>query len=278
MASPRPFTVRGLFCQLATLCAAGILSVAPANAQRRGVVMSAPVQARPAVRVAPAPQPAHVVGRPIVVHPVNREHPQVRSNAEVANGFRGNRNNFACVGAYGSGVSLQQLLNPVPPYGFDYQYLNAVDSDLAEKAAIDPATQNALREASRLGCAGVGTGGYILWGGGYAAPQEVEEEPAEAPAQPQVIVVQVPTAAAQPAAQPVPATEDTEAPLPDEPQFVLVMRDGTQLQTEAFTRSANEIIYITPDGARRTIALSDLDKDATIRVNSERGTELQLSL
>jgi hypothetical protein len=38
------------------------------------------------------------------------------------------------------------------------------------------------------------------------------------------------------------------------------------------------IIYISNEGGRRTIALSDLDKSATVRVNEERGTPLQLPL
>ncbi len=39
----------------------------------------------------------------------------------------------------------------------------------------------------------------------------------------------------------------------------------------------DHIVYITADGTRRTIAVTDLDSDATVRVNQERGTTLQLS-
>jgi hypothetical protein len=179
-------------------------------------------------------------------------------------------------------VPLQQLISPVPPYGFNYQYLNSINSDLALKAAIDPATELELNEARRLNCGGVGTGGYVLFGGGgYAVPEESDQEPeteAEpaSSSQPQVIVVQVP--AQQSAPQQPTVTQEEQAPLPDQGQFVLVMRDGSLLQAAAFTRTANEIIYITPEGMRRTILLSNLDTDATVRVNSERGTQLQLSL
>lgn len=181
-----------------------------------------------------------------------------------------------------NGESVQQLLDPVPPYGFNYQYLNAIDSDLAEKAAIDPATQIALAQARRLNCGAVGTGGYLLYGGGgYVEPEQTEDEPAAEPdSRPQVIVVQVPVAAQGAAAeeQTSAAAQEAEPALPDVPAFVLVMRDGTQVKATAFTQSGNSIVYITQEGDRRTALLSNLDTEATVRLNGERGAQLQLSL
>ena len=76
-----------------------------------------------------------------------------------------------------------------------------------------------------------------------------------------------------------PAQEPQEAaPLPDVGSFTLVMRDGTQVDALAFTRSQDRIIYITPDGGRRTVALRDIDSDSTERVNQDRGTPLQFPL
>ena len=66
--------------------------------------------------------------------------------------------------------------------------------------------------------------------------------------------------------------------LPDAGQFTLVLHDGKQIEAVAFTRMKDKIVYIAVDGSRRTIALSELDADATIRVNQERGTPLQLPL
>jgi hypothetical protein len=78
---------------------------------------------------------------------------------------------------------------------------------------------------------------------------------------------------------PMPAPERQEAPpLPDVGSFTLVMRDGTQVDALAFTRAQDKIIYITPDGGRRTVSTSDIDTDSTARVNEERGTPLQLPL
>lgn len=183
----------------------------------------------------------------------------------------------------GSGSTLQQLLDPVPPPGFDYQYLSAIDSDLAVKAFIDPATQLRIAAARRfLRERGFGGGGYyIVDGGGYYDPDDAEQ--AEAPqqpapqAQPQVIVLQQAPATEQAAAQPAPEAAP-EAPLPDVGQFVLVLRNGTRIQAVAFTNSNGKIVYITADGSRRTIAPGDLDAEATVRVNEERGTPLQLPL
>jgi hypothetical protein len=40
----------------------------------------------------------------------------------------------------------------------------------------------------------------------------------------------------------------------------------------------DRIIYVTNDGSRRTIALNEIDTNATIRLNQERGTPLELPL
>jgi len=190
---------------------------------------------------------------------------------------------FSAGAVSGSGLTLQQLLDPVPPPGFDYQYLSAVDSDLAVKAFIDPETEWRVASARRfLGVHGFGGAGYFLLDdGGYYYPDESDQsqEPAQQPAQPQpqIIVLQQAPPAVQAAQQPE-AQAAPEAPLPDVGQFVLVLRNGTRIQAVAFTTSGSNIIYITADGSRRTIALADLDSETTIRVNDERGTPLQLPL
>jgi len=79
----------------------------------------------------------------------------------------------------------------------------------------------------------------------------------------------------QTAEQPAP---DDSASLPDIGQFTLVLQNGAQLQAVAFTRMNDRIVYITADGSRRTIAIADLNPDATVQVNEERGTPLQFPL
>jgi hypothetical protein len=175
-------------------------------------------------------------------------------------------------------------------YGLGLNGINYIATqDIGTEAAIDPATQWRLAIAGRVARAtgGFGGGGYYLLdgGGAYAYPYANDTPDADqAPPQqqqqsqqPQVIVVQ--QAPAQPAQafageQPI----DTTPPLPDAGQFTLVLHNGTQIEALAFTQMKDRIIYITRDGSRRTISLSDLDADATVRLNQERGTPLQLSL
>jgi hypothetical protein len=189
----------------------------------------------------------------------------------------------------GSFFSVGDLLNPYPPPGFDFGFLNAMNQDLGIKAVIDPATEWRLAVAEQVlrSTGFAGSGYYLLNGGGaYAAPVESEEGETEAeqpaqqapqqPAQqPQVIVVQAPPTSAPSVAAAQPTPEES-APLPDVGQFVLVLRNGTHIQAVAFTRKNDRIVYITADGLRRTVALADVDTQSTVRINEERGTPIQL--
>ena len=183
----------------------------------------------------------------------------------------------------GTPVALEDLLNSTSPAGFGYRYLSAMNQDLGIKAVIDPATewklavaQRRLRGRGRFG----GSGFYLLDGlASHAVPddsQSLDTAPADQPAQqPQVIVVQAAPPSEQAPEQPA---ADDSAPLPDVGQFTLVLQSGVQLQAVGFTRVKDRIVYITADGSRRTIGIDDLDSGATVRVNEERGTPLQLPL
>src|SRR5271156_4182966 len=78
------------------------------------------------------------------------------------------------------------------------------------------------------------------------------------------------------------ATERQEAeqpePLRDVGTLTLVLRDGSHLDVVAFTMTQGQVIYITPEGRRLTIAAEIFDADATQRVNQEQGTPMQLPL
>jgi hypothetical protein len=144
------------------------------------------------------------------------------------------------------------------------------------QAAIDPATQWGLYEAQKFTRnVGFGASGfYLLDGGGYYVPAEATENE-QAPAQESAPAE---TETAEPARTEQQPTVAESAPLEDVGQFVLVLRSGTQIEAVAFTRANDRIIYVTANGFRRTLALADLDPDATIRINEERGTPLAIPL
>jgi len=73
------------------------------------------------------------------------------------------------------------------------------------------------------------------------------------------------------------ALEQSES-LPDEGEFTLVLRSGQEIEAVAFTRVDDRIVYITTGGGRHTVAVRELDVDATVRLNQERGTPLQILL
>jgi hypothetical protein len=178
----------------------------------------------------------------------------------------------------GTPLSIQDLVNPFPGFGFSFGSFSLFNQDLGIKALIDPATQARLAVAERLRRETRFAPGFFLidGGGSYAVPVDAEQQPQ---AQQPVIVVQQPApqeAAPQEAYEPQPT--EAAAPLPDEGEFTLVLRNGKQFQAAAFTRLNDKIVYITPEGGRRTVALGDLDSDATLRINQERGSPLQLPL
>ena len=176
------------------------------------------------------------------------------------------------------GGTVQDLFGyPVPGLGFDYTQLAAVNSGLNVRALIDPLTQHEIALALRIRGNSFGSAPFLFspFGGGggivvespaaYAPPQD-------APAQQPIIVVAQP--APQPAAQAQPAAQDQ--PLPDPGEFILVQRDGRLLFAVAFTNDPGRVVYITKEGLRRSISLDQLDVDATLRMNEERGTSIQI--
>jgi hypothetical protein len=231
----------------------------------------------------------HVHARPVAPHAIVSRGTGVRSFG--ATGRVASSTTSANTLDFGTGsllssqdLSLQDLLNPVPGLGFDYAHLAAINRDLAIKAVIDPATQWRLAVAERLlrdtrGSA-PNAGFFLLDGGGeYIVPAEAA--PAEqSPQQPPIIIVQQAPAAQPSTTQSAPAAVASEPapPLPDVGQFTLVLQNGARIQAVAFTFMKDRVVYITADGSRRTLAASDLDSDATKRVNEERGTPLQLPL
>lgn len=187
----------------------------------------------------------------------------------------------------GDGATVRTLLEgnlPVPGLGFDYPHLAAINRNLETRALIDPVTQQRLALARQI-------------------RRETPAVPVIPffPFAPQVIVVQSPP--------PVIVLQQTEAdasyapamraervgtavreaePIVEAPvaravephkvldEYILVRKDGGVIRMVAFSAHNGRIIYITRDGLRRSIALAELDREATILRNEERGAEVKL--
>lgn len=164
---------------------------------------------------------------------------------------------------------------PAPGLGFDFVHLAAINRGASVRAFIDPLTQSELALARAIRRE---TPGFVS-----AFPTFFGENP-PIMLEPTVVVVQQPAPAPAEAAEKArPADSDTRsvAPPPVEPvrdagDFVLVRRDAGLLFAVAFTTGTDRLTYVTHEGVRRTVALADLDFDATERINEERGTQLQL--
>ncbi len=155
---------------------------------------------------------------------------------------------------------------PVPGLGFDFPHFAAVHRNL-RTVIVQPLTPF-IPVA------------FPFFNGAVQTPQViVVQQPAP------VVVVQQPPAqdvAVRAAGAPrsVGPSEDLDArqpaPTHDAGEFVLVRRDGRLVFAVAFITAGNQLTYVTRDGVRRSLALSDLDIDATVRMNEERGTSIHL--
>jgi hypothetical protein len=74
---------------------------------------------------------------------------------------------------------------------------------------------------------------------------------------------------------PVAAAAPSEKPLGEQPQTVLVYKDGHQDEVANYAIVGNLLYDLTP-GHRRKIALGDLDLDATAQQNDARGIDFAL--
>ena len=257
--------------QFAAAALAGILAcsigVTQAGAQMRGASMRVP-----AVRVAPSVRVSAGVSRSSQQARVTRISPNGRLNSGFPSGGFGNSTTFGNSISFGSS-------NGVPGLGFDYPHL----------AAISGGLRNGQLSISGRGFHRRGQGSFvpILFGGypyygdslDYEQPdQQPEQQPQQ---QPQVIVIQQPVPAAQQVVDPgnVPAISSAPpiaTPVRDVGEFVLVKRDGRILFASAFMVGGTQLTYVTPEGIRRTLPLSELDADATQQMNEARGTSVQI--
>ena len=245
------------------VAALGALLACPfASAQVRSGVSSA---AAPSIRAMPAP--AAAAGRPAASRTVSARHisGRTRTNAGPA-----------------SFVSLFPLDNTsgVPGLGFDFPHLAAISGER---------DRTPFPHVRRHEHNNDGFFVPILFGGVPfyydASVEQAEQEPAQAAeTQRQGTVVEQP-ASAQPSdatARDVRNSSDSTAetqaaaPVRDVGDFILVRRDGRILFASLFSVVGAQLQYVTPEGIRRALAMSDVDADATEQMNAARGTTVQL--
>ena len=277
--------------------AAAVLLVLPTFSQAQHATGS--FRAAPS---APASAPA-VRSTAVRAHAVNRAGSgrSVKSASSV--GANASAGTNAPAGFAGSdGLTVQQILNPFPTDGFDFAHLAAIHKDDDIKALIDPATQVKLALAERRMRRKPKTAnGFIFLDGGGAyvlpvepgadlnadadaqAAQQQGQDQGQSPGQNGQVASQERAPRESQQVEQLEANNERIAleqseSLPDEGEFTLILRSGQEIEAVAFTRVDDRIVYITVGGGRRTVALRELDVDATVRLNQERGTPLQIPL
>lgn len=171
--------------------------------------------------------------------------------------------------------------NGVPGLGFDYPHLAAISAGLGNGRSSNFGRGFHHRQDAIVPIL-VGGYPYYDYGGYYDDTSDYEQpqaQPQQQPQpQPQIIVIQQPVPAA-------PQSVDTgneiapappaASPVRDVGEFVLVRRDGRILFASAFSVAGAQLTYVTLEGIRRTLPLTDLDTDATQQMNEARGTTVQ---
>jgi len=167
--------------------------------------------------------------------------------------------------------------NGVPGLGFDYPHLAAVGGNFRGNP---PGFGSGMRHHRDFG-GNFGAG--ILFGGfPYYSDFSDYQQESQQPQQPQVIVIQQPVPAAPveaaPAREAIPEAAQPAAPpapVREVGEFILVRRDGRVLFASVFSVTGSQVQYVTPEGIRRVLPLSELDTAATQEMNEARGTTLQ---
>jgi hypothetical protein len=185
-------------------------------------------------------------------------------------------------------------IDPLSSFGLDFEHAIAI-RDAQLKAFIDPATQQRLALADRRARRKPKTtSGFIFLdgGGAYVLPAEpgtdlnpdADGQTAQDQGQdqeqvaPQERAQHVSKQQEQLEANNARLAQEQSESLPDEGEFTLILRNGQEIEAVAFTRVDDRIVYITIGGGRHTVAVRELDVDATVRLNQERGTPLQIPL
>jgi hypothetical protein len=173
----------------------------------------------------------------------------------------------------------------VPGLGFDFPHLAAISRAQGGNPSFHFGHNGHHERGSFVP---ILFGGYPYYGYPYyddmGSDQPGPQQEMQAGPQPQIIVIQQPVSSQQGAssasaagnvlaAEPAPPVA---APIPDRGDFIFVRRDGRILFASLFSVVGAQLQYVTREGNRHTIAISDLDADATRDMNEARGTTVQI--
>ncbi len=169
----------------------------------------------------------------------------------------------------------------VPGLGFDFPHLAAISGGQHNNSSSRFGHNGHLGQGSFVP---IFFGGYPYFSDGLGYDQPEQQTVQQPQPQPQIIVIQLPV----PAQQGADSGSDTRnlsasssappaaVPIPDVGDFILVRRDGRVLFASVFSVVGPQLQYVTPEGIRHTLAIADLDADATQQMNEARGTTVQI--
>jgi hypothetical protein len=195
---------------------------------------------------------------------------QISPSGRITSGLAPTANLFSFDGSSG-----------VPGLGFDFPHLAAISGALGN---------NSSSRFGHNGLRGQGSfvpilfGGYPYYYDDLGNDQADQQTVQQSQPQPQIIVIQQPVPAQQGAdsgsdtgnlSASVPAPQ-ADVPIPDVGDFILVRRDGRIVFASIFSIVGAQLQYVTPEGIRHSLAMSDLDADATQQMNEARGTTVQI--
>ena len=175
-------------------------------------------------------------------------------------------------------------ISSVPGLGFDFPHW----------AAVNGALRNSSLQFGHHGHRAQGTFAPLFFGGYPYDYADLGSDQQDQQQDPQTVEQSQPQSQSAVNEQPTPAQQGTDsgsdtgnlsAPVselqaaeqvPDVGNFIFVRRDGRILFASVFSVVGPQLQYVSPEGIRRTLAISDLDVDATQQMNEARGTTVQI--
>ena len=115
-------------------------------------------------------------------------------------------------------------------------------------------------------------GAYDNFYDSYGSYDSGDTQPAyPSTAQQSPVVIQLPPPPLAVAGQTQAAPKESEST-----PLLLIRRDGQVIEATGFTVTSDQVIYVTPQGLRRSFPVAELDKNATRDWNDARGTPVAI--